>query len=140
MIVVLDVNPLLSALIRDSTSRRIISNESCEFYFPKPALQKLEKYKEFIQKKSGLSEQEYAALLGKLLQCIVLIGEEELSKQKEKARKIMGHIDEEDVIFIATALTLNSAVIWSDDKHFEKQNEVVVFKTKDMVDLFLNQN
>ena len=40
----------------------------------------------------------------------------------------MGHIDKDDVIFIATALAFNCP-IWSEDKHFQKQNIVKIFKT-----------
>jgi len=42
----------------------------------------------------------------------------------------MGHIDENDVVFIATALAFNCS-IWSDDKHFQKQNRVKIFKTSE---------
>jgi len=42
---------------------------------------------------------------------------------KKQAYEIIGYIDEDDVIFIATALAFNCP-IWSEDKHFQKQNIV----------------
>ena len=48
----------------------------------------------------------------------------------------MEKIDEEDVIFIATALTLEDSIIWSDDRDFEKQDTVRVIKTKDLLKYF----
>ena len=54
----------------------------------------------------------------------------------DEAKKIMEHIDPEDVTFIATALCQNNAVIWSDDKHFKKQDKIPNLKTCDMINLF----
>ena len=54
----------------------------------------------------------------------------------DKAKEIMEDIDKEDVVFIAAALSQENSIIWSDDKHFEKQDKVLVLKTKDMVTLF----
>jgi predicted nucleic acid-binding protein len=45
---------------------------------------------------------------------------------------IMKAIDIKDTPFLAAALATKSD-IWSDDKHFEKQNKVKVWKTKDIV-------
>ena len=56
----------------------------------------------------------------------------------DEAKQIMEHIDPEDVTFIAAALSQEDAVIWSDDRHFEKQDNVIILKTKDMVSLFKN--
>ena len=48
---------------------------------------------------------------------------------------IMGDIDEEDVPFIACALSIEDSFIWSDDKHFEKQAQILTLKTKDILEL-----
>ncbi len=45
--------------------------------------------------------------------------------------KIIGKIDKDDILFVATALAFNCP-IWSDDKHFQKQKNVTVFTTKDI--------
>ena len=50
----------------------------------------------------------------------------------DEAEKIMDHIDKDDTPFIAAALATNS-IIWSDDKHFEKQNKIKILKTKDLI-------
>jgi len=136
MIVVVDVNPLISALIKDSSSRGIIASADVDFCFPEPTLQKIRKYKNYIIEKSGVSELEYLAILNTLLHFIRIIPVEEILHYWEDAKKIMEHIDPEDVAFIATALSLDNAVIWSDDVHFDEQNKVKVFKTKDIVKLF----
>jgi len=53
-------------------------------------------------------------------------------KFKEEANEIMGNIDSDDVLFIATALAFNCP-IWSEDKHFKQQDKVKVFTTKELL-------
>src|SRR3989338_6637186 len=133
MKIILDVNVILSALIRDSTTRKIILNFEFDFYFPEPSLHKIRKYKDYILKKSGLTEEEYNKIMATLFKYIKLVPTEEIEKNWDKAKKIIEHIDKEDVIFIATALSISDSVIWSDDRHFEKQDKVKVLKTGDIV-------
>ena len=63
MKVITDVNVILSALIRDSTTRKIILNSEFDFYFPKSSLHKIRKYKDYILEKSLLTEEEYNKVL-----------------------------------------------------------------------------
>ena len=133
MKIILDVNVILSALIRDSTTRKIILNSQFDFYFPEPSLHKIRKNKDYILKKSGLTEEEYNKIMATLFKYIKLVPTEEIEKNWDKAKKIIEHIDKEDVIFIATALSISDSVIWSDDRHFEKQDKVKVLKTGDIV-------
>src|SRR3989338_1005062 len=133
MKIILDVNVILSALIRDSTTRKIILNSQFDFYFPEPSLHKIRKYKSYILEKSGLSEEGYHKIIATLFKYIKLVTTEEINKNWDEAKKIMEHIDKEDVVFIATALSIEDSVIWSDDRHFEKQDKVKVLKTEDMI-------
>src|SRR3989344_3923797 len=118
MSVVIDVNVVLSALMKDSTTREIIVKSGLDFCFPETSLTKIRKYKGLILEKSGLSEREFSQLFDKLLSFIRLIPTEEVKSRWLDAKKIIGHIDVEDDVFVATALSQN-AVIWSEDKHFE---------------------
>ena len=54
--------------------------------------------------------------------------------------KIIGLIDEKDVPFIATALSIKNDGIWTNDKHFEKQDEIRIFSTLDMIELLKSKN
>ena len=133
MKIILDVNVILSALIRDSTTRKIILNSEFDFYFPEPSLHKIRKYKSYILEKSGLTEEEYNKIMATLFKYIKLVPIEEIEKNWKEAKKIIEHIDPEDVVFIAASLGIHDSVIWSDDWHFEKQDKVKVLKTKDMI-------
>lgn len=133
MIIVIDVNVLLSALIRDSATREVIIKSGQSFCFPELSLHKIRKYKDYIIEKSGFSEFEFLVMLHTLLQFVRIIPTEELLINWNEAKKIMEQIDPEDATFIATALGQNNSIIWSDDKHFDKQKKIKVWKTKDLL-------
>ena len=133
MKVIIDVNVILSAMIRDSTTRKIILNSGLDLYFPESSLHKIRKYRSYILEKSGIAEEEYDKIMATLFKYIRLVPTEEIEKNWSKAKKIMGHIDPEDVVFIAISLSITDSAIWSDDGHFEKQDKVKIIKTKDLV-------
>jgi predicted nucleic acid-binding protein len=133
MKIVVDVNVLLSALIRDSTTRKIIRKSELDFYFPEPSLHKIRKYKSYILEKSGLTEQEFTEILANLFKYIHLVPEEEIKRKWQEAKEIMEKIDSEDVIFVATALSLPELIIWSEDKDFDKQKRVKSIKTEEII-------
>ena len=129
MRIILDVNVILSALIRDSTTRKLILTSGFSFYFPEPSLRKIVKYKSYIMEKSGLTDAEYGEVVATLFKYVRLIPVEEIRKNWDKAKEIMERIDEEDVVFIAVALSIADSAIWSNDKDFEKQDKIKVLKT-----------
>ncbi len=138
MIIVVDVNVLLSALIKDGMTRKLLFTLDLDFCFPESSLEKLRKYQSLIIKKSGLSESEFTTLLKTILSFIRIISTEELLCVWDKAKDIMEHIDPEDVTIIAAALSQENAFIWSDDAHFDEQDRVPHFKTEDVVKIFLH--
>lgn len=52
----------------------------------------------------------------------------------EAAFEIMKEIDEKDAPFLALAMQLGCPV-WSNDRHFQRQNEVRVYTTRDILGL-----
>ena len=136
MIIIIDTNVLISALIRDSVTRKIIVYSGLNFYYPEISLHEIRKYKNLILKKSGLSEDDYENLLGKILEYVLLVPTEEIEEKLEEAKSIMLHIDPDDVVFIAAALSYPDSLIWSDDAHFEKQARIKVLKTYQFMKLF----
>ena len=133
MRIILDVNIILSALIKDSAVRKVIIESGFEMFFPEISLHKIRKYEDYILRKSGLKKEDYDKILARLFEYIRLIPNEEILQNWDKAKEIMGHIDQEDVVFAATALSLENSVIWSDDKDFEKQKAIITFKTNDIL-------
>ena len=132
MKVVIDTNILMSALIKDSTTRKIIVKSNLELYYPEVSLHEIRKYRSLILQKSGMNEEGFTQLFNQLLSRIKIIPEEYIHKKLDEANKILGKIDPKDVVFLATALSISDSVIWSDDRHFEKQDKVKVLKTGDL--------
>jgi predicted nucleic acid-binding protein len=135
--IILDLNIIISALIKESVSRKIIFNPFLDFYFPETAFHKIIKYKKYIMEKSKIGDNELLILLIRLFSHITLVSRKRLVEFKRQAKEIMKLIDDEDSIFIAAALSLgDDVVIWSDDKHFEKQERIKVWKTIDVIGKF----
>lgn len=139
MILVIDTNIFLAGLIKDSAVRKIIVESGWEFYYPEMSFHEVRKYKDLVLEKSGMAEEEYTKLLNRLLGHITLVPEEQMRGKIEEANEILGSIDPDDVVFLATAFSIGNAKIWSDDAHFEKQNKARVFKTSHIINYFLQK-
>jgi len=136
MKIVVDTNILLSALIKDSTTRAIMLSSRWEFFYPEISLHEIRKYQALVLEKSGLAKSEYERLLAMLLSHIRLVPNEQFLETMQEAKMIMQKIDPKDVVFIAAALAIPDSIIWSDDKDFDQQERVTTLKTKDIVTYF----
>jgi putative PIN family toxin of toxin-antitoxin system len=137
MIVVIDTNVIISALIRDSLTRKVIIESGLNFVYPEISLHELRKHKKTMVAKSGLTERDIDTLLDKLLEYVVLIPVEAVRSHLDEARLAMQKIDPNDVVFVASALAFKNAVIWSDDRDFERQKRIRVVKTVDFARVFV---
>ena len=133
MKLVLDTNILIAALIKDSVTREILTHPEMEYLVPEFALQEVESNKEEIIQKSQLSIERFQLLLAELKSNLLIVPESDIT-HREQAENIMNAIDPEDAVFVALALSTNNDGIWSEDKHFEKQNIMQVWKTKDLIE------
>lgn len=135
--IVADTNILISALLKDhSINARLIKSGYFNVYFPEYGLKEIAGYHGYIDTKRKRSSQlialEYAqSFLLKAIQVVPL----DLYRPKMKdAFEIMKEIDEKDVPFMALAMQLGCP-IWSNDKHFQRQKEVRVYTTRDILGL-----
>ena len=135
MKLIIDTNVLISSLLKDSTTREILLNESFEFYLPEIVISEVNKYLPYIIQKSKLSEDEIKILLNTLLENLNLVPIDEYEGKIDEGKEIIGNIDEKDIQFIALALSIENNGIWSKDKHFDKQEKVQVYKTIDIINL-----
>jgi predicted nucleic acid-binding protein len=132
MRLVVDTNIIFSALIRDSVTRHILLHIEAELLTVGFTYSELQKYKMEILKKSQASEEAVEIILQKIMAKINIVDDSLINLKFKDAYCIMKAIDIKDTPFLAAALATKSD-IWSDDKHFEKQNKVKVWKTKDIV-------
>lgn len=136
MRLIVDTNILLLALIRDSTTRKIIVKSEWNFYYPEMSFHEIRKYKELVLRKSGMLKVDYNKLFNYLLEHITLIPDEAIIKNLEEAKRIIAHIDPDDVVFVAANFSVTDSIIWSDDSDFDKQNKVKVLKSGEINKLF----
>ncbi len=136
MKLIVDTNITISSLLKKSTTREILLNESFEFYLPEIVLSEVNKYIPYIIQKSKLSEEEIKKLLNTLLENLNLVPIDEYKGKINEGMEIIGDIDEKDIQFIALTLTIENDGIWSNDKHLDKQEKLKVYKTIDIINLF----
>jgi len=132
MKLVLDSNIIFSALIKKSKTRDIILSDFFELYAPEYIFTEIIKHKELLLRKSKLDQGDFDALLLLLQKHIHLVTKEKYDKKMAIAEDILRNIDITDSPFLALALAFNCS-IWSNDGHFQQQNKVVVYTSKDLM-------
>ena len=134
MKLVVNSNRIIAALIKDSASRMIINHLNAELISIDFSDKEIEKYKPTILNKAQINEYEFQIILEKIKEKLVILEDKIILTKMEEAKGIMDKIDPDDTPFIAAALATESD-IWSDDEHFQKQNKIKIWKTKDLVGL-----
>ena len=133
MKLVVDTSVLIAALMKDSAVRELLLNPLFEFYVPEHYIEEIEKHMGEIAKRSGLIAENMYLLLGILLTSVQVVPKERILEKMKEAEQIMGKIDMDDTPFIALALSFPNDGVWSEDRHFLKQNRVKVWLTKDLL-------
>ena len=137
MRLIIDANILISAMIRSSVTRKIIINSIFELYAPEFTFSEIDKNLNYISKKNSLTIDENKKVLEILAGYIPIFEAEFYIEHLEDAEEIIGKIDENDVPYIALALSINNDGIWTDDAHFQKQNTITVWQTKDVIEYII---
>jgi predicted nucleic acid-binding protein len=132
MNLVIDTNILISALLKDSITRKIIVYSDWNYYYPEISFHEVRKYKSLVLEKTGMTEEDYSQMLQILLKHITLIPEEQFIQNLKEAKTILEKIDPDDIPFLALAISIPNAKIWSNDQHLSKQNRIKVLKTVDV--------
>ena len=135
MNIIIDPNPLFSALIKDSSTRRIILEYGGFFLFPSFIFEEMQKHKVELLKKSRMPEEDFDKLLQLILMKVVIVPNEVLVPYKKEAFEIVKDIDPDDVIFVACALAYPNSIIWSNDRRLKEQEKVSVLNTKEIIKL-----
>src|SRR3990167_2349888 len=133
MRLIADSSSIISALIKDSSSRKIINKSSLRFIIPEYIFTEIDEHKEDILSKSKMDRNKLDLMFSMIKEKVEIIPESEI-KHRDEAKEIMDKIDPDDTIFVALGLSIKNNGIWSDDKHFEKQDRIKVWKTEDLLD------
>ena len=131
MKVVIDSNRVIAALIKDSTTRKILFDNNFEFIAPDSIIMEVDKYKDVIIDKSGITEKEFDILLSIIFEHITIAPQNEYIDFIEKFKNDIK--DSNDVSYIAVCTSAKAEGIWTHDPHFKEQKKVKVFTNIDLL-------
>ena len=133
MKIIVDTNRILAALLSKGDTRRIILSSNIEFYTLDYVTEEINKYMDYILEKTGMNKKDVDLLFSLFMQNITIIPEEDIKPNMKKALEIMKSIDPKDTPVVACALSVKNSIIWSEDKHFDRQSKIKIYKTKDLL-------
>ena len=134
---IIDTNSLISALIRDSSARKILFYPQFVFHAPAHLLDEIILHFEEVAKKSGFGQDETNLLFNFLTSYISFYPLSAFKDHLGEATSLTS--DPDDVEFLALALAIPNDGIWTADQHFEEQKKIKIWKTADLLKL-LPQN
>lgn len=92
MIIVVDTNRMIAALIKDSFSRKIISSPKLKLVCVNFGKKEIEKYKHEIIEKANITGEEFESLIAIILSKIDFISDLVIEEHIDKAKEIMDKI------------------------------------------------
>ncbi|HLD03127.1 MAG TPA: putative toxin-antitoxin system toxin component, PIN family [Candidatus Nanoarchaeia archaeon] len=130
MEVVVDANILISALIKDGYTRKLLFDRKFVFYAPSFLLEEATKYMPYICMKTGLSENDLRAMLDLIVSLrINIVDDNEIEDIVPSALSISP--DPNDALYFAVAMKLNCCLL-SNDKKLKNQNRVKVYSAEEI--------
>ena len=93
MKMVVDTNILLSAMIKDSLTRKIIMNANLELYYPQIAFSEVNKHKNIVMKKAHLDNAEYERLFEIIVEKIILVKLNRIESKIQQATERSNDLD-----------------------------------------------
>ena len=130
MRLVIDTSSIISALIKNGISRRIIVSPAIQFITPDHSLKEISKYKELICKKAKINSNEFDIILNLLFEKIAIIPKEEYEEFFNTVKTLIDDIN--DIPFIALCIASKADGIWSDDTHFKTKKKITIYRTKEL--------
>jgi len=135
MRLVVDTNRIVAALVKDSTSRKILFSDKIDFLTIEITGQEIEEHRQELLDKTRLTDERLNLALSFLFSRIFVVSDIVVESKMDEAKKIMDALDPDDTPFIALALAVENDGIWSDDKHVKQQNTIRIWETKDLLTL-----
>lgn len=131
--IVVDANVLVSALLKDSVTRKVLLGENTPSMFaPEFIKEELFKYSEEFAKRLKTGKVQVKEALEFLFDAskICVLSSTEYSNQMPKA--LQACPDKKDAPYFAVALKLGCP-LWSNDYALKKQDNVAVFSTAELI-------
>ena len=128
---VVDTNILLSALLKPSTTQKLLFSDKIRLFAPEFSLREIEKYSIEFAKRMGKTRLEFKLAVSLITSNVQFVPEQEYKKFEEQSKKLLS--DKKDWPFMALALS-KKIPIWSNDKGFKQQTKAQVFTTSQLLD------
>ncbi|PSP71941.1 hypothetical protein BRC86_14055 [Halobacteriales archaeon QS_3_64_16] len=130
--ILVDANTIVSATLSDGVVRELLLVTEDDCYAPVFLREEIERYEPMLRERSGLSEDELDALLGRLFRRITFLSTERTVRHHDRAESVMRAIDPKDALYVAAGLELDAA-IWSMDDELSEQSVVLCLANSAMV-------
>jgi predicted nucleic acid-binding protein len=131
MKIVVDVNRIIAALLKDNTSRKILMNTEFEFFTPEYTFYEIEKHKPEFIKKMKIDEEEFDMVLTMILENVKIVSS---LKYRHLLEECKGYIaDINDVPFLAACIAIKADGIWSHDTHFRECKKIRTYTNTNLV-------
>ncbi len=134
MIIVIDANAVISALLKDGKSRQIIVSGKFTLVAPDYLSEELYKHKKYIAGKTGISEGEVELLIILLLRRIRIMPNAEYKNKMAEAVKLIEN-DLKDAPYVACYLASKCDGIWTNDSDYDDKAGIKVFRTEYLMKL-----
>jgi len=133
MRIVIDSNRFIAALLKDSTTRKILFNIKFDFIAPEFIKEEVKKYHKIFVKKANIKDNEFELLLSFFFEIIQLIPKNRYNKYIKELKSEIS--DPKDIPFLACCIATDSQGIWSHDPHMKEQNKVKIYTNIDLLGL-----
>lgn len=132
MRLVIDTNRVIAGLLRSSQTRRILFDPSHEFFAPEYILAEIGKHRGYLMEKARLTPEEFDLLLTLIMERVTLVSVEDFAGSYQLALSVMEKTDPNDAPFLAVGIALPLDGIWTEDRHFLRQDKLPVFSNRDL--------
>ncbi len=140
MILIVDTNIVFAGLLKNSSTRRLLIDSPFTLYAPETMLKEIKKYEEEIINRAGFTKAEFEILFNLITEGIQIIEKKLYAHKLKEAEKLIGNIDKGDVPFLALALSMPNAGIWTENVRHFKQKDVRIWTTKEITKLISNSS
>lgn len=130
MRIIIDSNRVIAALIKDSTTRKIIFDGFFEFFAPEHIQNEIIEHEEEIIEKIGINLDEFEILLSMIFEHIIIIPQDEYNHFIDNLKTEIK--DLEDIPYLAAYKAVNAEGLWTHDLHFKEQKKVKIMTNIDM--------
>jgi len=136
MIIVIDANIIISALVKDGKSAELLVNPNLQLHAPEFIMEEVNKYRDEILEKTYRTLESFSLILSDILLLVKIIPKSDFEEYIDEV--ILFSPDEKDKTYLALALKLNCP-IWSNDKKLKEQNRVKIYSTEEIIEKLKSQ-